>query len=579
MAIRLILRVCGYDRDKALERVLSRNRVAVLSAAAAKSFALICSGVINYALPRVVSMDASRDSDFWTERTRVAMEVLSRLVIRLPPDMAGETLDIALQCYRSHQVSQHLWLMGPLGRLLQRSWEALPGDSRSHRALDLLAAPIVGLDGFSTTIPDQFPEPGEFLQAEDLPTRTPENDGQWHEVITQLVRGLDGDDEPRKRAAQRMFLLAKKRLLTEAESSAVAQALWSEKHTVPNSLPAATTLFDWVFLALPELLPGEAERRFRRKWLSGDASKLRANTDDDGGAISVTLGADPVKPDGIEDVLLNVGAAISGLREHGRPLHLADDERQYVVELVEHWAHGEDISLHPAHPFFQDVARGPTRWALRGLESILAEGLIPEPVGEHVYEKVKLLTDSDTPGFKLMPGLVMTLPDRSDELLAWLRTGLASEDNTMATNAVLGLHLWLTAAAQAESSSPSPPADLLREVGLIISSRRRAALSPALQLAKWVFDEGTPAQRDTMSDLVLQGLNYLAEELKYETQRQEQEDDDLPRLRWRCAELAQSLAQSGFRDNPVVVHWLELAQGDPLPEARYAVAPSAVPGT
>ena len=579
LAIRLILRVCGYDRDKALERVLSRTRVALLPADTAKSFAQVCAGVINYALPRVVSMDASRDSDFWTERTRVAMEVLSRLVVRLPPDMAGETLDIALQCYRSHQVSQHLWLMGPLGRLLQRSWEALPGESRSHRALDLLAAPIAGLDGFSTAIPDQFPDPGGFLQAEDLPTRTPENDGQWHEVITQLVRGLDGDDEPRKRAAQRMFLVAKKRLLTEAESSAVAQALWSEKHTAPNSLPAATPLFDWVFLALPEPLPGEAERRFRLKWLSGDTSRLRANIASDGGTITVPLGGDPVKPDRIEDVLWTVGTAISGLRDHGRPLHLADDERQYLVELVEHWAHGEDISLPPAHPFFQDYSREPTRWALRGLETILAEGLIPEPVGEHVYEKVKSLTDSGTPGLKLMLGLVMTLPDRSDELLAWLRTGLASEDNTLAANAVLGLHLWLTTAAQAEPPSPSPPDDLLREVGLIISSRRRAALSPALQLAKWVFDEGTPAHRDTMSDLVLQGLSYLAEELKYENERQEQEDDDLPRLRWRCAELVQSLAQSGFREEPVVAIWLELAQGDPLPEVRYAVTPSAVPGT
>ena len=372
--------------------------------------------------------------------------------------------------------------------------------------------------------------------------------------------------------------MAKKRLLTEAESSAVAQALWSEKHTAPNSLPAATPLFDWVFLSLPEPLPGEAERRFRLKWLSGDTSRLRANTEDDGGAISVTLGADPVKPDRFEDVLWNVGTAISGLRDHGRPLHLSGGERQYVADVVEHWASADDMRLPPVS-IFQDAARGPTRWALSGLASILAEGLIPKPVGKRVYEKVRLLTDSGTPGFELMPGLVTTLPDRSDELLAWLRTGLASEDNTLAANAVLGMHLWLTAAAQAEPPSPSPPDDLLREVGFIISSRRRAALPQALQLARWVYEEGKPAHRETMIDLVLQGLSYLAEELKYENERQEKENDDLPRLRWLCVELAQSMAQGGFRDNPAVAIWLELAQGDPLPEVRYAVTPSAVPGT
>ena len=201
LAIRLILRVCGYDKDKTLERVLSRTRVALLPAATAKSLVQICSGVIEHALPRMVSVNGSGGSVSWTERTRVAMEVLSRLVLRLVPDMAEATLDRAIEWYRSPQVSQDSWLMTPLGRLLQRSWEALPGDSRSHRALDLLATPIVGMDGFSAAIPGHFPDPGQFLRAEDLPTRTPENDGQWHEVITQLVRGLDGDDEPRKRAA------------------------------------------------------------------------------------------------------------------------------------------------------------------------------------------------------------------------------------------------------------------------------------------------------------------------------------------------------------------------------------------
>ncbi len=579
LAIRLILRVCGYDKDKTLERVLSRTRVAVLPADTAKSLVQICSGVIEHALPRTVSVDGPRDSEFWTERMRVAMEVLSRLVLRLAPDMAEATLDRAIEWYRSPQVSQDSWLMTPLGKLLQRSWEAIPGDSRSHRALDLLATPIVGMDGFSAAIDSSYPDPGGFLRVEDLPpTRPPESDGQWHDVITSLVRGLDSGDEPRKRAAHRMFLVSRKGLLTEAESPAVAQALWSENYTVPDNLPAGTTLFDWVFLSLPEPLPGEAERRFRRKWLSGDTSKLRASVESSGGAFSVTIGADPVRPDRIEEVLWNVGTAISGLRDHGRPLQLSCDERRFVVDVAKHWASADDTRFPPA-PWFQDAVRTPTRWALSGLATILVEGLIPESVGEHVYKKVRLLTDSGTPGYELAAGLVRTIPARSEELLTWLRMGLASEDKMLASNAVLGTHLWLTAVAELGALSPSPPDDLLREVGFIIASRRSSALPQALQLAKWVYEEGRPAHRDTISDLVLQGLNYLAEELKYENERQEQEDDDLPRLRWLCAELVQSMAQSGFRENPAVALWLELAQGDPLPEVRYAVAPSAVPGT
>lgn len=577
LAIRLVLRVCGYDKDKTLERVLSRTRVAVLPANTAKSLVQICSGVIDYALPRMVSVDGSGDSVFWRERMRVAMEVLSRLVLRLAPDMAEATLDRAIEWYRSPQVSQDSWPMTPLGKLLQRSWEAIPGDSRSHRALDLLATPIVGMDGFTAAIPNHFPDPGQFLRVDDLPTRTLENDGMWHDVITFLIRGLDSGDEPRKRAALRILRVSDRGILTEVEASAVAEALWSEKYTAPNNFPLGTTLFDMEFLLLPEPNPGEAERRFRLKWLSGDTNRFGDRTDSNGTTTSVTIGDEPRNLSRIEDVLWNVGTAISAVRNHGHPFQLNGGERKYVVELVEHWVNTNIREV--SHPFFQEMARESTRWALGGLASILAEGLIPQPIGEHLYEKVRRLTDSGTPGFGLTPGLLMTIPDRAEELLTWLRMGLASEDNALAASAVSGLRSWLTASVQSGELPLSPPDDLLRTVGLMISSRRSVALPPALQLAKWVFDEGTPAHRGTMIDLVLQGLSYLAEELKYENERQEQEDDDLPRLRWLCAELAQSMAQSGFRDELVVASWLESAQGDPLPEVRYAVAPSAVPGT
>ena len=87
-----------------------------------------------------------------------------------------------------------------------------------------------------------------------------------------------------------------------------------------------------------------------------------------------------------------------------------------------------------------------------------------------------------------------------------------------------------------------------------------------------------PAAPTHMTTLFTHPLSYLAEELKYENERQEQEDDGLPGLRWRCVELAQSMAQSGFGDKPAVALWLEVAQGDPLPEVRHTVTSSAVSG-
>ena len=261
---------------------------------------------------------------------------------------------------------------------------------------------------------------------------------------------------------------------------------------------------------------------------------------------------------------------MSGLRNHGRPLQLTDDERKYVVDVVERWV-DTDITPHSLL-FFQAAASEPTRWALRGLASILAEEVISVPVDERLYKKLRRLTDSGTPGFELVAGLIRTMPERFDELVTWLRMGLVSDERTLAASAMSGLHSWMVASVAAGGSLRPPPDDMLREVGLMIASRRSVSLAYALQLAKWVFSEGTQGHRDAMSALTIQGLSYLAEELQYDRDRLQEGNIDLPLLRWLCVQLAQSMVQNGFRDEPAVDLWLKIGEGDPLPEARYAAA-------
>ena len=148
LAIRLALRVCTYDKDKMLQRVLSRATIGTLSEDSVLTLAQICIGVIHYVLPRVSAPAEYVFQVFWVERMRVAMEVLSRLVLRLPPDTAKTVLDLGLVCYRTPQVAQHVWLDEPLYSLLRRAWEALPKEYRADCVFDVLSAPIVGMEGF-----------------------------------------------------------------------------------------------------------------------------------------------------------------------------------------------------------------------------------------------------------------------------------------------------------------------------------------------------------------------------------------------------------------------------------------------
>ena len=551
MAVRLVLRVLKYDRDKTLMRVLSRTRVAALSVDSARTLAEICNSVIEYALPRIVGTDSRGHRPvFWLERMRVAMEVLSRLVLRLDPDMVESIFTKALEYYRNDYVARDFWLEVSVRNLLNRSWETLPEDRRTARALDLLSAPIVGLDNFNADS-DNYSDPGRLLQnALPSPTRTDDNESRWQEVVSLLVRGLHAGGEARKRASLRIAPVVFWHRLAEAESSQVALALWSEEYTSPNDLPGETLLFDWAFLLFPEPELGLAEQRFRCKWLTASNAPQEDTPSRD-------------------DILWQVGKTISYLKNHQRSLELSEDERSYLIEVVDQWS-DTPVPIQD-FPFMASQSHEPTQRALEGLPPILAEIQIPVLIGEKLYEKVQNLNEPDLPRFRLIAGLVKAMPNRFDELILTMRTGLVSDNVDLAEGAATGLHHWLTASAEADSLIRPPPDDLIREIGVVIATRKKSGLAQALQIAKWVFEEGNNAQKEAIRDLALQGLDYLVEELRYD--REHDRDDDVPFLRWACAHLALAMAECGLGDDPTVIRWSESIEKDPLPEVRYAKKP------
>ena len=372
MAARLVLRVSAPDDpDKTLMRILSRTRVAALSADSAKALAEICNSVIEYALPRIVGTDARGHRPiFWIDRIGVAMEALSRLVLRLDPDMVEAIFTKALEYYQNDYVARDLWLHDPVRNLLKRSWETLPEDRRTARALDLLSSPIIGMDNFTAESAIRYPDPGELPQGDELfsPSRTADNEHRWQEVVSLLVRGLHAGGDVRKRASRRMVPVGFWGRLTEAESSQFAQALWSEKYTGPNDLPGETDRLDWVFILLPAPKSGLAEQRFRRKWLTASNAPQEDAPSHD-------------------DILWQVGNAISCLKNHQRSLELSEDERAYLIKVVEQWSDTR-VPSHVIAPI-ESQLREPTLRALSGLHTVISEIQIPMPIGEKLYGKVQ----------------------------------------------------------------------------------------------------------------------------------------------------------------------------------------------
>jgi len=543
LALRLALRVAESEDDKTFNRVWARPHVAVIPIKDVNTLIDLNLNVISYSLPKVSS--SSSKSLFWVTRLRVAMEALSRLVLRLSPERAESIFKQALNYYSTGAIASDTWLSKPMNHLLARAWEALPKSHRADLVFDILSAPISGLKGFKTY--EFYPEPGELIIDDDKipsPARLPETEERWKETIQLILSGLRSGGEARKRAAIRLVPLTLWGILTDLERNLFAQALWRVEDSVGDTLPTGTTLLDWIFLLLPQPEPGLAERLFRKKWFdSKEPSTERA----------------------LNEYLGGLGEALAGLKHRHNHLILCKKEQAKLIAMVERWI------LLPGIQNDNPMNDLGIHQGITGLQFILREIELPPNVANSLFDKIEILSQKNVPGFRIISSLCKFLPDRLEDIAIAMRVGLASNNTDYADDAVMGLHLWLKDALEQSISIPPPPDDLLREIGVIIAIRRKGVLNRALQVARWVFTSGSMEQRFTIASLTLSGLRYLIQELSYERgDYGEKEETEIPLLRWGCAHLALAMTASGYGNDPTVAQWAEIANIDPLPEVRYA---------
>ena len=268
------------------------------------------------------------------------------------------------------------------------------------------------------------------------------------------------------------------------------EPLRDEERTPPNDLPRKTWFNDWVFLLLPTPTPDLAIQRFRHKWLidPGEDSKDSADAGDYGKQTTtyteVAIDSPDLSPHNAYDVFLQIREAISALRNHSRSLVLSDDERNCLIGLVAQWAEIKEPIPNYPEPFWQYQASQPNRRASASLASIIGEINIPEEVAEGPYKKVRDLIEADTPGFRLVPGLINLMPDRFDEIMKWVRMGLLSDRDITSEDATSMLLYWFSESAKLGSPFTQPPDEFLQEIGVMIASRRMNTLPHALKVAK-----------------------------------------------------------------------------------------------
>lgn len=568
VAMRLVLRAASTDSDRTLQRVLSRESVAGFQEERATRLCDAARRLALHAISRVET-DPQVINVTWLNCARVALEGWSRLVLRTDDKAATGALRDALAL---HGRSLHFWLHDALGSLLRRSWEAMSQSHRMTFVLDLLETPVSTND--DSLAMSRYPEPGDLvIDLEQPPSRTSENESRWVRIIDELVQALAGGGVARRLASARLSRIASWGLLTSSESARIAAGWWSSEEDGDGLLPVGTALYDYAFVVLPEPEPGLGRSAFARKWLTGDASQVKLTVLYRAGT-SVGSTVSHHNPHKADDILFTTGRAVAFLRHHNRSLAFSSSELAFVTGVVERWI---ETNLHVPEDIpdlFIDPPRRSLEGAIEGLSWLLSDIRLPVPLALALNQKVKELHDArlpepGVPAFAILPGILRSNPELLDDVELTMARGLASNAESMARSAFRALHRWLL--WESDEKQPSPPSHLVREVGLSIAARRPTALGEALSVAQWIFEKGRMEHGDAVRDLVLAGMGYLLEELRYD-QEVSESALDIPPMRWRCIRVARAIAAGDPETPEVVRRWLEIGRDDPLPEVRHIAA-------
>ncbi len=548
-ALRLMLRITSYEGDELLRRLLSRPNLAALPEGVVQSIAGYCEQTIDYYTGRGLHHDGERGPISPRERVRVAMETLARLSLRFKANRAAELLRKGLAIYGNPLFYTDILFRDVIRHLLSWSWEAVPKQDRADLALELLSAPIAGVDGYAPNAYN-FLDPGELIDrsAEAIPSRDERNSDKWNATVKFLVRALTCGEEACSRAMLRLVQIALAGRLTAEEERTVGAAIWATDNSDGGGLPGEKQIRHWVYLCLPEPEPGFAQAWFREKWMS---------------AVELS----DVNDESLDNMLFHVADALEHSQRYGFSFELGKGDKEYLTSVLRRWA----VAPTPlpwilSNPFEQG-RRELLRNGIRGAATLLMHLEVPEDVAEALYKKYQQFGESGVPAMPLLVGLIGSLKEREAEIHTALRKGLASDDPQFVSNAAIAMQFWLHFARP--SMAPRLPSDLILEIGVIIATCRIEALGGALWVAEWMFANGEDGDRQELRQLAVEGLRYLIDDLDYS--RKFSKEVDVPLLRWRCVSLARAMQKAGC-DDKAVMDWLAVAREDPLPEVRHKVS-------
>ena len=561
MALGTILRVSDYENNETFDDFFTRSRIALLKEEEVGRLTDRLQCTLKYGVPRAVAATAEEDNEraaYWLGRVRVAVDLLSRLALRLSSEKADRVLDQALEFHQLPLFREHHWLVQPLASLFYRTLTALDPPRIPARLAAFVGLPVASEKGFDTDSPSQWPDPF-CLAAWRLGDRpgVPLVGPEWARAVDRLVAVAADSPQryPRSLAIRRLEVLLRWGALTTDQAARFGEAIWAHRYP-GGGLPEETGFEDFVLLILPAPDRGLADGLIRERSLSLAVTPHSLPMH---GFLQTLLGVAQVQEDGRTSVQLSANqleGVLEAMLAGWRSGHL-----RQATESDDNWH-----TSFAREDYMEDFA------------GVLGRVILPrvDPSSARIDEAVSMISDLRGLGFpvelaypmvvRLRPGLLPEIADR-------LRQSLVSPQKYAAEAGVKAILWWLL--RREELGLESPPVDLVLEIAIAVSMRRPSCLREALRAAEWILRNCPGIDLDRFGGLVAEGLAYLLGEASYEASLAR---DPAPRfgpneiatLRTLCVQAALALQAAGFGELQPVAEWIRRGQTDPLPEVRHA---------
>jgi tetratricopeptide (TPR) repeat protein len=538
------IRILTGSSDKLIEKVFGRVQVARMPSSTVQRLIDILWKAIDFGRTRFPSSDSHPHPSFkeyWVDRVRVLVEVLSRLVVRLDGGQALATFRKAVSL--AHSPEWRFWaLFEPLGNLLNRALLAIPPRDRPGLLLDILNLPLPderGLHGLAEGPLGEWPE-----VLAHLPARTGgrglDEPGFTARVASLITKAINGDPLTRGRAVNRLCYLQQAGSLTPEEGVSFGKAVWSKRES-DSDLPQDTGLLAHALFDIPGRDKDDLTRVFRSKIVTT--------------ALSGSAG-----PDAIREII----GATRKRNDGSRAFQLTSEEALKLLDLILDWQpRAVPIDLDRYNDKMMSVF-GPA----------LAESIFPavdsEQLGQERMEKLFGRIEA-----RPLDSAVIALPDivrldisRQNKAVELLHRAIVSGERNAVFYGLSGIDRWRLLSKK-NGLAKVPPR--LRQAAIALAAGAREPwLSSVLHLmGKFVEDgDATSGEKEELL-VVLDRLRTETEYTSWETS--DPRTVNITQVRAECVRLAGQLRRVGMVHD-AIAFWIDGSKEDPMPEVRFALS-------